>query len=499
MSLFMSLNRVATIACLCGLAITSGCVRMTADSVATTDPVNQSVHVADVSETSEWTGWRGGLSQGVAAGSALPTSWADDRNIVWRVPLAGEGNSSPVVWENKVFVTAATSRQGSDVVVLYCFDRPSGDILWQTPVDSCNGPTHARNGYASSTPVTDGRFVYLFSGSGCLISVDVSGELQWRTELGRLKHDWGLASSAILFGDLVIQVCDSQLDSYVVALNRFDGRQVWKTERNSNGSWTSPVLCPVKLDDGSERIELIVNGTGHRNGSPGSVIAYSPDDGRVLWTFEGTSDIPCPSAIVGDGIIVSTSGANGPIAAIRPGGEGDISRSHLLWKLPNGGPQVPTGLISRGMLFTVSDNGVLSCRDLATGDEHWRERVTGRFLSSLVASEQSVYAINQSGDIFVFRAAETFELLAINLMNERCAATPAIHGNELFVRTERHLICIGSHDLTEVVDLNRVGSGVEQTSPTVFTSPSVYNRSTIYTSVNPETSDSPIDVDSVKD
>ena len=249
----------------------------------------------------------------------------------------------------------------------------------------------------------------------------------------------------VVVGDTLVQLADGAPDRYLMAFNCYSGELRWVTQRASSGSWTTPVL--VKSEAGRRvRWELVVNGTGSTNGSEGYVISYDPSTGEELWRVRGTTDIPCPTAIVGNGLVISTSGGNGPgpIIAIRPGGSGDVTDSRVVWKSPWGGPYVPTGIIDEDRLYLISDGGILRCLELDRGDILWETRLQHSFSASLVAGDKKIYALSERGDLRVFAAGERCRLLAVNRLGERCLATPAIAHGEIFVRGEVHLFCFAN-------------------------------------------------------
>jgi outer membrane protein assembly factor BamB len=211
--------------------------------------------------------------------------------------------------------------------------------------------------------------------------------------------------------------------------------------RPSYGCWTTPVLVEASAG-ANRRTELVVNGTSSKAADERMVIAYDPGDGRELWRVRGTTELVTPTILVGDGLIFSTSGRNGPILAIRPGGSGDVTETHVAWKLDRGGPYIPTGLCFGQRVYVLHDAGVLTCYDAATGDVVWRERLRGTFTASLVAADERIYAVDERGRIYVLAASDRLEILAENEMQERVLATPAIAGGELFLRTESRLYCI---------------------------------------------------------
>lgn len=393
-------------------------------------------------DAANWSAWRGAGHHGVAPDEPLPLEWSSAHGFRWKVD-SGSGNSSPVVWQNRVFLTSAEESNGTLKLGVLCFDRADGRRLWRAVVDSPKNKTHGKNGYASASVATDGERVYAFFGSAGLLCYDFDGTRLWRATLGDLEHIWGTASSPVLYQGLVIQLCDHETDSYLAAFDKVSGKRVWRTPRDSYGCWTTPVVIGVKSDDGSQpHSELIVNGTGTADSGGGYVIAYDPLSGTERWRVQGTTDIVTPTAIVGGGMIYSTSGRNGPTIAIRPGGSGDVSDTHVVWKQRRGGAYVPTGVFYKDRLYTVADGGVASCYNAADGSLVWQQRLKGSFTSSLVAGADRIYAVNENGLVFVFEHGDKFRLLAENDMAESCLATPAVAGGEIFLRTEKHLYCI---------------------------------------------------------
>lgn len=355
--------------------------------------------------------------------------------------VPGSGNSSPVVWGDQLFLTSTVDHgQGPQVTVL-CYERSTGTLRWQQPIGAPQGPSHQKNGHASGTLAVDASRVVAPLNDGALVALDFDGNLLWHTPPASQRHQWGTASSPLLFDNLVIHLVDGEQASLLVAFDKHTGHEVWRTPRDSRGCWTSPVLAKSRGGAG-ERYEIVVNGTGSASGSPGEIIAYDPHTGSELWRVRGTTDIPCPTAIVGEDLIVSSTGGNGPILALRGGGSGDVTASHVAWKHSSGGPYVPTGVIYQQRLFLVNDAGMLTCRSLDDGDVVWRKRLHGAFSASLVAGAGHVYAVSEKGDVYVFRAGDKYELVATNRLHEPCLATPAIAHGEIYLRTQQHLYCL---------------------------------------------------------
>ena len=390
----------------------------------------------------QWPAWRGPNSAGVSTEKNLPVAFGPQSGVRWKVDVPGVGNSSPVVWGDRIYLTSALDAAPSPLVLL-AFDRTTGKQLWRAEAALSTGASHDKNGHASASVATNGRLIFASFGPSGLFAFDENGRQLWRQSLGQLEHGWGSASSPVLFEDLVIQLADCQAESSIRAFRQATGEPVWSTPRQSTGCWTTPVLIETPHAGGS-RFELIVNGTGTADGSPGFVIAYDPRTGQELWRVRGTTDIVCPTAIVAGGLIYSMSGRNGPILAIQPGGTGDVTQSNVVWKTTRGGPYVPTGVAYRNRLYVVNDGGVLACHNAGDGTRIWQQRLRGAFTSSLVAGDGHLYAINERGTVYVVAADDQYKLLAENDLDERMLATPAVSHRELLLRTETHLWCIAA-------------------------------------------------------
>jgi len=390
-----------------------------------------------------WPGWRGWASQGIARGGSPPIELSPSDGYRWKATVPGKGLSSPVVWDNFILLTTALNKTDPATLAVLCFDRTDGTLLWQTEAGKAIGRTHAKNGYASASVATDGRRIVAFFGSTGLFCYDFSGEQLWHADLGDLDHIWGTAASPVLYGKTVIQMCDSAENSYIAAFDIDSGSEVWHTDRPSDGSWSTPVFIEVAGDakDGSDdHTEMIVNGTsGKATGR--LVIAYDPADGSELWRVEGTTDLVTPTMLIGDGLVYSLSGRNGPIMAIQPGGSGDVTETHVQWKRTRGGPYIPSGVAYRNRIFVVGDSGRLTCYNGGDGEKVWDTKLRGPFTSSLIAADGQIYAINERGTVSVFAAADEFELLATNDLDAGCLTTPAVVDGDLLIRTEGELFC----------------------------------------------------------
>ena len=421
-----------------------------------------------------WPSFRGDHAAGVADGQNLPEAWDGEKGmaIKWKANIPGLAHSSPIVWDDHVFVSTAVSSRGGakfkpglygdgdasdDRSVhqwkLYCLEKKSGKIVWErtafegVPIDK----RHIKSTYASSTPVTDGRYVIAFFGSQGLYAFDLNGRQVWKKDLGRMdigaydlpEYEWGPASSPIIYKNLVIAQVDQHKGSFLIALNLNSGETVWKSERDELPSWGTPTIYM-----GKDRVELVTNGSNLIRG-------YDPENGKELWRLGGSSKITAPTPVYSNNLIVVASGRRPemPIFVIRAGASGDItlregetSNKSVVWAKQKVGPYMPTPLIYRGHLYILRNQGILSCYELATGEERYTERIPHQgsgFSGSPVASDGRIFLPSEDGDIFVVKAGAKFELLGRNPVGQLLMATPAISGGMMFVRAERELFAIG--------------------------------------------------------
>ena len=393
----------------------------------------------DVRETGQaldrWPSWRGPQASGIAPGGSPPITFGPEQGVRWKTAVEGKGQSSPAVWGGRIFLTTAIGDDASPALAVLCFDRNDGRLLWKTQVGVGQGETHAKNGHASATPVTDGERVITFFGATGLFCHDMDGRELWHVDLGPLRHMWGLAASPVLLGDKVIQLCDNEHDSYLAAFDKKSGRELWRVARASEGCWSTPLPVQVNPPEAPARHEIIVNGDSVTQ----CITAYDSGDGAELWRVEGTTALVTPTPVEAGGLVYCASGRNGPIMALRPGAADETAR--VVWRHARGGPYIPTPLAYRNRLFVVTDVGHLSCYNAGDGTNVWTERLRGRFTASPVAADGRVYTVDERGVVRVTTAGDQFELLAENPLNEACLATPAIVEGDLIVRTESRLYC----------------------------------------------------------
>ncbi|MGC1273077.1 MAG: PQQ-binding-like beta-propeller repeat protein [Planctomycetaceae bacterium] len=389
-----------------------------------------------------WPCFRGPSQQGLVYSEVpIPASWAADENVLWRAGLPGRGNSSPVIWGHRLFVTAegasGDDKEAAPDRLLLCFDRRDGSPLWQhaAPKADTQEGLYWKNTFASATPVTDGERVIAFFGNAGLVCCDMDGERLWHRDVGTFPTIHGPGTSPVLYRDLVYLIQDQTSgESLCAAYDVRTGEQRWKRERPNNSGWSTPVLLRV-----GDRDELIYNGSF-------DVTSYDPATGKTLWMLEGTSEEAIPMVVSGGGLIYSTSGRNGPSLAIRPGGNGDVTETHLVWRNKRGAPHVPSPLYHDGRLYFTSDTGIAVCLDAATGDTLWQERLRGRFSASPLLLGTTILFLNEDGVAYMVESAREFRLVGENDLDAITLATPAILDGRIYFRTETHLICVGTSE-----------------------------------------------------
>ena len=392
--------------------------------------------IADEGEAARyWARWRGPSGQGLVDGKGYPDTWSATENVVWKVPVPGSGNSSPIVWRDLVLLTTAADN-GNEASIL-AYRRSDGQRLWEAAVPPGRPDRpHNKNGYASATVVTDGQRIYASFGGRGLMAVDMGGKQVWHTAIGRVENYHGPAGSPLLYKNSVILYQDQRAGSFVAAFDKATGKQLWKTARDAQVGWGTPIAIRVGDHD-----ELIVHGQNR-------VVAYNPDSGAELWRCGGSTFEVIPTPVVGYGMLFCSSGRAGPTLAIRPGGKGDVTGTHVAWTTPRGSPFVPSPILYGDLLYTINDmQSIVSAFDARTGTSLWQGRlgVATRegFSASPVAMDGKVFFTNDEGETFVLRAGKTFELLHVNRIGERTLASPALVDGRWYIRTAQHLYAIG--------------------------------------------------------
>ncbi len=386
-------------------------------------------------DVAAWPRWRGPSGQGWVEGTGYPDKWSATENILWKSEVPGSGNSSPIIWGDRIFLT--TSYAGGKRRSVLGFDRSNGNKLWETFVpDKDPESSHRKNGHASATPTTDGKAVYAYLGNHGVVAVDFQGKVLWSRALGSFDAYHGTASSPLLYDNLLIILQDSQNGSFIMALDKGTGKTVWRRDRNARVGWTTPVVVHVAGHD-----ELIVSGQQQ-------VTAYNPATGAELWYARGNTFEAIPTPVVGHGLIFCSSGRAGPTLAIRPGGSGDVTRTHIAWRASKGSPFVPAPVLHGDYLYMVNDmSAIATCYNAKTGDVMWQGRL-GRaqregFSGSPVVVNDKVFFTNDNGQTFALAAGPEFKLLHVNDLNERTLASPALVDGKWYFRTDEYLVAIG--------------------------------------------------------
>jgi outer membrane protein assembly factor BamB len=407
---------------------------------AAPQPPAASVAMVGVSAeaASFWPRWRGPSGQGLAADSGYPDRWSSTENVLWRANVPGRGHSSPIVWRDRIFLTTARDGRGS----MLAFSRTDGKLLWETlNPDTTPESLHQKNSAASATPTTDGVRVYASFGNKGLMAVDLDGRLAWHRSLGTFNNYHGTAGSPLLYKNRLIVFQDhaggSQGGAFVAALDTATGKTIWQTTRRGTVGWSTPIAIRAFDHD-----EVIVS-------SQSMVHAYNPDTGAELWTCRGNLFEVIPTPVVGHGMVFCASGRAGPTLAIKPGGKGDVTHSHLAWQSPRGSPFVPSPLLYGDFLYLVNDMAsIATALNAATGDVIWQGRlgVATRegFSASPVGVDNKVFFTNDEGETFVLRAGATFDLLHVNRLDAQVLASPALVDRKWYFRTDRELLAIGA-------------------------------------------------------
>jgi outer membrane protein assembly factor BamB len=418
-----------------------------------------------------WPQWRGPQSQGVAAETNLPAEWSETRNVLWKVPIPGQGFSQPIIWGNRVFLTAeiegGPAPAGHKAVVhmtgdkefthpdwigpdkmhtfkVLCLDRDSGKILWEQTAYEGTVYDHRskRGSYAGPTPATDGKHVYAYFGSEGVYCYDFRGRLVWKKSLGGIgTMGMGVGTSPVLHDNVVVLLCDQEFDgkdSFITALDKKTGREVWRVKRRVGVSWATPVVVKTRL-----RAELITSGNEF-------IISYDPKTGKEWWRMEGLKSHAIATPVVkGDLVILSSGFPTKIIKAVRLGGSGTLDGTdRIIWTYNKGTAYVPSPILYGDYVYLMSDAGILTCLEAETGKlvyEGGRVPVAAQFYgASPVAFDGKIFLTSDDGDTFVVRAGPKHEILGTNSIGEPSRTSIAIATGRLFIRGQKHLFCIGA-------------------------------------------------------
>ena len=393
---------------------------------------------AGSAELPNWPEFRGPTGQGIAEGATPPLTWSAEKNVAWKQAIPGIGWSSPVLYDGAIYLTTALLDAEEKLTSLRALrvDGETGKIAWDVEIFPWSGAAQKqpKNSFASPTPIVADGKVYVHFGPMGTACLDTEGAVIWRqTELAYDTPHGNGGSPALIDGKLIYS-CDDTQQPFVVALDQASGEVLWKTERSTEASKKFSFSTPLVIDDGGTK-RAVVPGSGY-------VGAYDVADGREAWRLdygEGFSVVPRP--VFSHGLIFVATGFINPcsVLAVRIGGAGDVTASHLAWRSDEGAPHTPSMLAVGDELYFVSDRGEFSCVDVATGELHWREDIGGRYSASLVYGDGRIYVTSEEGTTLVVQAGKTFSKLAENALGEKTFASLALSGKAIFLRTEGNL------------------------------------------------------------
>lgn len=416
-----------------------------------------------------WPQFRGAQSMGVAEDASLPDKWSATENVAWKADIPGIGWSSPIIWGNQVFLTSVINSGDTEPPkkglyfggerpvppaehrwMVYAVNFQTGKVMWEREVYKGipKFSRHLKNSYASETPVTDGERVYAYFGNVGLFVFDMKGTLLWKQmfDAKKTRFGWGTAASPVVYKDRIYIVNDNDEQSFLIALDKKTGKQIWKVDREVGTNWATPYIW-----ESGQRTELIV---------PATKVVRSYDlDGKVLWEFKGMSTIAIPVPFSKFGLLYITSGYVGdqhrPVYAIKPGASGDISlkegetsNQFIAWYQRQAGPYNPSPIVYGDLYYTLFDRGFFTAHDAKTGKEvYGKQRIdpaAGAFTSSPWAYNGKIFALSEDGDTFVIQAGNEYKLVGKNSLDEMCMATPAIAKGSLVIRTATKLYRIAN-------------------------------------------------------
>src|SRR5215471_7791278 len=400
----------------------------------------------------DWPNWRGPTRNGVSDERNLPVKWSPTENVAWKLAMPSFSGSTPVIWGDRIFLNVADDEHVKEAVTLHLWsvNRNTGAIVWQRPLGGGNHKERKQN-MSSPSPVTDGRSVWVMTGTGILKAFDFAGGELWARDIqhdyGRFGLNWGYGSSPLLHGDsLYVQVLHGMRTddpSYLLRIDKATGKTVWRVERPTNARMESPdaYTTPALLEYGG-KTEIVLTG--------GDVVTgHDPATGKELWRAGGlnpTNDanyrIVASPVVFGDLIIAPTR--ERPMLALKAGGSGDVTTAARLWSF-DGGPDVPTPVTDGTFVYVINDRGIMACLDAKTGREHYsRQRLRpGTYSASPILADGRVYVTNEDGVTSVVKAGPQFQILAENEFDDYTLSSPAVSGGRLFFRTTKHLWAIG--------------------------------------------------------
>jgi outer membrane protein assembly factor BamB len=397
---------------------------------------------ASIANADDWPAWRGPSANGISNEKVSPTTWSTEQNVKWKLPLDGEGNSTPIVIGEKIFLTHAP--KGNKLRGLWCIDRTKGEVLWKKEIAyEEKEPTHSTNPMCSSSAVSDGKCIVVYHGSAGLYCYDLDGNEQWKQDTGKVEHIWGWASSPLIFNDLVIMNVGPGLNAYLVAYNKKDGKEVWRKDfagmksekvEEFRGSWSTPVVYREANED---RLLMTL---------PERIVSLKPLTGEEVWSSGGPSKLFYTTPLTADDTVIAMCGYGGPAVAVRTGGTGDVTETHRAWQHPKNPQRVGSGIVVGEHVYIMNEPGITWCLLAKTGEKLWEKRLGSKnSWSSMCLSAGKLYATNIDGDTFVLEVdPNECKIVSENTIGELTRASLAFSGPLVLQRTYKHLYCFES-------------------------------------------------------
>jgi outer membrane protein assembly factor BamB len=384
----------------------------------------------------QWPEWRGPRGDGTSSETNLPIHWSSTENVCWKVPIPGKGHSSPIVWDDRIFLTTCLENERKRL--LLCLDRSDGRLLWQREVLTAKlEPKHSLNSFASATPATDGKHVwvaFLQYPDMQVACYDFEGNKIWQHSPGQFYSIHGFCSSPVLYKDLVILNGDQDAEAWIVALDKATGAERWRADRpNRTRSYCTPLII-----DAAGKKQLVLSGSK-------CVASYDPDTGKQIWIIDGPTEQFVSSLVFTDNVVFLTAGfPTYHLMGIRPDGTGNVTHTHVLWHDKRAADYVPSPIAHGKYVFFVNDNGAAAgCIVAKSGERMWTHRLGRHFSASPVSAGEYLYFLDDDGNTIVLKAGAKFERVSQNGLGEECHASPAISHGQIFIRTVQHLYCIG--------------------------------------------------------
>ncbi|MFN0195171.1 MAG: PQQ-binding-like beta-propeller repeat protein [Planctomycetaceae bacterium] len=391
----------------------------------------------------DWAEFRGGDAQGLVADAKPPVRWSPEQNVAWKVTIPGQGWSSPIVYQGRIYLTTAVPKENGkpndQSLRAMCLDPESGVTIWDVEVftqsDESTEKIHNKNTHASPTPIARDDRIYVHFGTQGSACLSTDGEILWNTKELRYAPVHGNGSSPLIADNGMVVSCDGSNLQFVAALDIQDGSIKWKTDRlpSPTGSPQKFAFSTPKLIDVDGQEQIISAGAN-------AVVAYDPRDGKAIWQvdYTGFSVVPCP--VYSHGMVyICTGFAKPSLLAIRPTGEGNVTSTHVAWSTDRGVPHTPSLMVVGDEMYFISDSGIMTCVDAQTGKQHWQERIGGNYSGSPISADGRIYFPSEAGETVVVKASKTFEELARNALGERILSTFAPDGDALLIRTETQL------------------------------------------------------------